>query len=134
MESHKGSCHCRTVVFEVTGNIREVHICNCSICTKKGIVHSLIDNQNLRIISGENSLSVYQCGTKEASHWFCKTCGIHVFGRPRMNPKRYTVNVRCLDHFERIFSESREVRFNGKQHPLDDRTGREIPHPHSRDA
>ena len=37
MQVHKGSCHCGAVTFEVTGTVHEVTICNCSVCTKKGM-------------------------------------------------------------------------------------------------
>jgi len=120
METYRGSCHCGKVTFEVTGKIDEVVICNCSVCTKKGIIHASADDEYFSITKGEEHLSVYRFGSEEATHCFCKVCGIHVCGRPRMDPKRNTVNIRCLDDFERILSESTQIHFDGKHHPLDD--------------
>jgi hypothetical protein len=34
--------------------------------------------------------------TKTATHYFCKHCGTHTFHRPRLNPKLWSVNARCL--------------------------------------
>jgi hypothetical protein len=36
-----------------------------------------------------------------AEHTFCKFCGIHSYGVPRVRPDRITVNARCLDNVER---------------------------------
>lgn len=120
VKNYDGSCHCGKVTFEVTGTYNEVLICDCSICTKKGIIHVGADDDHFRITSGQEYLVNYQFGSREASHFFCRACGIHVFGRPRMYPDRNTVNIRCLDDFEKILSESTQIHFDGKHHPLDD--------------
>lgn len=120
MQTYQGSCHCGAVTFEVTGTYDEVHICDCSICIKKGIIHIPVEDDHFRVTMGQEHLSNYQFGSKAASHYFCSNCGIHVFGRPRMDPNRNTVNIRCLDEFEQIMSQSRQIHFNGKHHPLDD--------------
>ena len=120
MKRYDGSCHCGKVTFEVTGTYNEVLICDCSICVKKGIIHISADDDHFRITSGRTCLTNYQFGSKEASHYFCNTCGIHVFGRPRMRPDRNTINIRCLDDFEQILKKSKQIHFDGKHHPLDD--------------
>ncbi len=120
MQTYQGSCHCGAVTFEVTGTYDEVHVCDCSICNKKGIIHIPVEDELFRITKGQEHFSNYQFGSKAASHYFCNNCGIHVYGRPRMDPKRNTVNIRCLDDFEQIMSQSRQIHFDGKHHPLDD--------------
>jgi len=47
--------------------------------------------------SGEADLALYQFGTKTAKHYFCRHCGVSPFTRPRLDPSRWAVNVRCLD-------------------------------------
>ncbi len=120
MQTYQGSCHCGAVAFEVAGAYDEVHVCDCSICAKKGIIAILVDDDHFRITMGGEHLSNYQFGSNAASHYFCSNCGIHVFGRPRMNPDINTINIRCLDEFEQIMSQSRQIHFDGKHHPLDD--------------
>ena len=119
MQTYRGSCHCGTVVFQIEAEIDQVSVCDCSICCKKGILHYPVLDEHFTLLEGRESLSLYQFGTREASHWFCNNCGIHTFGRPRMDPSRFTVNVRCLDDFDNIVQNANEKSFNGKQHPLD---------------
>ena len=119
MQTYRGSCHCGSVVFQIETEIDQVSVCDCSICCKKGILHYPVQDKHFTLIEGRESLSLYQFGTHKASHWFCNYCGIHTFGRPRMDPSRYTVNVRCLDDFDSIVENANEKSFNGKQHPLD---------------
>ena len=119
MQTYRGSCHCGTVVFEIEAEIDHVSVCDCSICCKKGILHYPVLDEHFTLLEGRESLSLYQFGTREASRWFCNNCGIHTFGRPRMDPSRFTVNVRCLDDFDNIVQNANEKSFNGKQHPLD---------------
>jgi len=96
--THRGSCHCGTVQFEVTApeHIESLD-CNCSICSKKGYIHLIVPKSKFRLISGENNLSCYTFNTGVAKHYFCKTCGISGFYIPRSNPDGYDINVRCLD-------------------------------------
>ena len=47
-----------------------------------------------------------------AKHYFCRHCGIHPFVRPRLDPTRWAVNVRCIDSVD---LSSLEVRaFDGE--------------------
>ena len=97
MPRYTGSCHCGHVRFEIDATIDRVTECNCSICSKKGILHLRVAPENFRLVSGGEHLGAYQFGTKVAKHHFCTVCGIHTFTRPRSSPNLYTVNVRCLD-------------------------------------
>jgi len=119
METYKGSCHCGSVVFEIEAYIQEFLECNCSICIKKGMFHLPVEDKNFKILKGKKNLSLYQFGTNQASHWFCKNCGIHPFGRPRTNPNRYTINLRCLERYDYIIKNISQKVFNGRDHPLD---------------
>ena len=119
METYNGSCHCGRVVFEIEARIQEILECNCSICTRKGILHLPVEDKNFRILKGKKDLSLYQFGKNQASHWFCTHCGIHPFGRPRTKPNRYTINLRCLESYDDIIKNISRKVFNGQQHPLD---------------
>jgi hypothetical protein len=99
MQTHRGSCHCGAVTFEVDANLADERIleCNCSICRKKANLHLIVDRERFRLLSGEEDLSEYRFGTQVAVHRFCRTCGIHPFYSPRSHPGMVSVNVRCLD-------------------------------------
>ncbi len=97
MKTMQGGCHCGRVRFRVTADLDGVTICNCSICTKKGILHLIVPPERFEILSGEDDLTTYTFNTGVAKHTFCRVCGIHPFYVPRSHPEGVDVNVRCLD-------------------------------------
>ena len=114
MNTYHGSCHCQRVKFTVTTTIDKVVSCNCTICTKKGVLHHRVAPQQFKLIEGQEHLSLYQFDTKEAKHYFCKTCGIHPFSNPRAAPAMYSINIRCLDDFDLESEEYEVVDFDGR--------------------
>lgn len=95
--TYGGGCHCGRVRFRVTGDLADVLDCNCSVCTKKGILHLIVPPAQFEILKGEDALTTYQFNTHTATHRFCASCGIHPFYVPRSDPDKIDVNVRCLD-------------------------------------
>ena len=109
---HSGSCHCGAIAFEVEAPRRAVvQRCNCSICTKSGFLHLIVPKSRFRLVSGEESLSIYTFNTRVAKHYFCRTCGMKPFYVPRSNPDGIDVNVNCLDPVPTDFVEE---PFNGR--------------------
>ena len=51
----------------------------------------------LRIVKGQDALSIYQFGTNTAKHYFCKHCGIYTHHQRRSNPNEYGVNAGALE-------------------------------------
>jgi hypothetical protein len=94
---HRGSCHCGRVAFELHAAIDHVVDCNCSICRRRGALWVGASDAQLRIVSGEDALTLYRFGTGTAKHYFCRHCGIHPFVRPRIAPTMWAVNARCID-------------------------------------
>ena len=92
----EGGCHCGRVRFRVTADLDGVTICNCSICTKKGIWHLIVPPKRFDLLQGASDLATYQFNTKVAKHHFCKVCGVHPFYVPRSDPDKIDVNARCL--------------------------------------
>ena len=96
--THQGGCHCGAVRFEVEAPAYlEVTDCNCSICSKSGNLHLIVDKEQFHLLQGESNLTTYTFDTQEAKHLFCKSCGIKSFYIPRSHPDGYSVNARCLD-------------------------------------
>lgn len=91
-----GACHCGAVRFTVKGPITRAMRCTCSICSAMGALWFGTDDAGLEILAGENELSLYQFGTKTAKHYFCRQCGVHPFSRPRLDPRMWAVNLRCV--------------------------------------
>jgi hypothetical protein len=108
MRTYLGSCHCGRVRFEVDADLDHVRVCDCSICRRRGaLIHRVAEDQ-LRILTPLDELTLYQWHTRTAEDWFCRTCGILPFRRPRhrtageeaasMPPfSGWSVNVRCLE-------------------------------------
>jgi len=95
--TYEGGCHCGRVRFRVRGELKGVSDCNCSMCTKKGILHWIVPPDRFELLSGGEELTTYRFHTGVARHSFCRTCGIHPFYVPRSDPDKIDVNVRCLD-------------------------------------
>ena len=97
MQTYAGACHCGRVRFRVKADLTRVTLCNCSMCTKKGIVHLIVEPHQFELLEGEGAISEYRFNTGVAVHKFCRHCGIHPFYIPRSDPDKIDVNVRCLD-------------------------------------
>jgi len=92
-----GACHCGRVRFRVRPTNLLALDCNCSICTKKGFLHLIVEAKNFELLSGTESLQTYTFNTGTAQHHFCRHCGVHPFYVPRSHPDGFDVNLRCLD-------------------------------------
>lgn len=97
MPTFTGGCHCGRVRFRVTAALDRVSECNCSICTKKGILHLIVPRDRFELLAGADELTTYEFNTRVAKHRFCRHCGIHSFYVPRSDPDKIDVNARCLD-------------------------------------
>ena len=95
--TYEGGCHCGAVRFRVVVNNHKVDDCNCSICSKKGFLHLIVNQNQFTLLQGEDVLKTYKFNTGIAQHKFCGVCGIHSFYIPRSHPDCIDVNVRCLD-------------------------------------
>src|SRR5690606_8667688 len=95
--TYQGSCHCGRVRFQLDARLDYAMECNCSICQRVGALWHGASDGNLRITAGGDELACYQFNTMTAKHYFCRHCGVHPFTRPRLDPTRWAVNVRCLE-------------------------------------
>jgi hypothetical protein len=100
MQTYRGSCHCGRVTFEAQAKLDYVVECNCSLCGKRGALWHGAKDADLKILTGEADLTLYQFGTKTARHYFCRHCGIAPLTRPRLDPTRWAFNVNCVEGVE----------------------------------
>jgi hypothetical protein len=51
------------------------------------------------MVSGESELTKYEFGSKKNHHFFCKHCGVRVFGKGNDTPigVMYGVNLGCVE-------------------------------------
>lgn len=108
MNTYQGSCHCGRVRFEVDLELDHVRSCDCSICRRRGALIHRVDEGRLRLLTPLEDLTLYQWHTRTAKDYFCPTCGILPFRRPRHRTSEelaqgmpefsgWAINVRCLD-------------------------------------
>jgi hypothetical protein len=112
--THKGSCHCGQVAFEVDGEPVNVLACNCSMCARRGSLLWFVPRDRLRLLTPEENASTYQFNKHVIKHRFCPTCGIHPYGEgvdPAGN-RVAAVNVRCLEDID--FSTLPVEHFDGR--------------------
>ncbi|MGO4449404.1 GFA family protein [Phyllobacterium sp. TAF24] len=99
--TYHGSCHCKTVRFECDVDLDAgTSKCNCSLCAKTRYWKAFIGGDALRMIAGADNLTEYQFGGKNITHFFCKTCGVKLFGRGDleiMGGVFYGLNLSVLD-------------------------------------
>jgi hypothetical protein len=110
--TYHGNCHCRNLRFEIDTVIERVTVCNCSICSKKGVLRHRVTAENFRMLAG--TPATYRFGTRIAQHHYCPDCGIHLFARPRTAPHLHAVNVRCRDNFDLTTAKPEMVPYDGR--------------------
>ena len=120
-EQHRGACHCGAVRFEVTlsDGLRSASRCTCSFCAMRGAVAVTAPLDGLRLVQGEDLLTLYQFNTRTAKHYFCSVCGIYTHHQRRSDPNEYGVNVACLEGVS-PFDFPQVIVHNGVVHPSDD--------------
>jgi hypothetical protein len=103
-KTHKGSCHCGAVKFEVElEEGKPGSRCNCSICTKTNVFSALGKPSSMSLLAGEENLAVYEWGAKISKRYFCKTCGVACFGKGHLaevGGDYVSVNLNCLDDLD----------------------------------
>jgi hypothetical protein len=112
MQTYQGGCHCGRVRFKVTADLSTIAECNCSICTKKGIWHLIVPQENFELLRGHKDLTTYTFNTGVAKHTFCRHCGMHPFYVPRSDPDKIDVNARCIDDID--ITAIKPVPFDGR--------------------
>ena len=123
MKTMEGGCHCGRVRFRVTADLDQVTECNCSVCTKKGILHLIVPPERFELLSGRDDLATYTFNTGVAKHTFCKHCGMHPFYVPRSDPDKIDVNVRCIDDID--VATIRLKQFDGRH--WEEAMGKDVP-------
>jgi hypothetical protein len=94
--THQGSCHCRSVRFEIRAPR--------TLVAKEGpgkiqYRHTETKSSNFRVVRGQSSLKTYYVKNLDdrGAHAFCDRCGCHVLFAPSKNSTRLQINVNCID-------------------------------------
>ena len=117
---HRATCHCGAVELEVTltDGLATARRCDCSFCARRGAIAVSAPLSGVRIVKGEDNLTLYTFNTGTAKHYFCKTCGIYMYHRRRSNPNEFGVNLYAIEGMEP--KDFEPVHWNdGVNHPSD---------------
>ncbi|TMV94698.1 GFA family protein [Thioclava sp. BHET1] len=97
MVTHRGSCLCGAVRYEITGPMRPSVACHCSQCRKSSGHYwsaTQVDAGQLAI-SGDEALRWYR-SSAQAERGFCSQCGSSLFWR-KDGEARVSVGSGTLD-------------------------------------
>ena len=102
MKTHKGSCHCGAVRYEVTADFTESMRCNCSHCKRKGFLLAFVPVDAFVLLTGKDDQTTYHFNKHHIDHKFCKTCGVQSFayGGDGNGNYMYAINLNCLEDFD----------------------------------
>ncbi|KAF9049077.1 Mss4-like protein [Panaeolus papilionaceus] len=99
----KGSCLCKTVKYEVTGEPITFRVCHCINCRKSSgsafMSNLFFTSKQIKVLSGEEKLKVYtdrdtSSGNALNRH-FCTECGSNVFLQP-VNPQAIAGDIKLI--------------------------------------
>ncbi|KAK9774782.1 putative CENP-V/GFA domain-containing protein [Seiridium cardinale] len=109
-KTYRGNCHCKAHVYEINlPEIKSVGACNCSSCTKKGILWNYSKYSDLTWAKGdESSLADYTFGKKGMHYKFCPTCGVTLYCVGYFEPPKpgenkepvFALNVRAIQDLD----------------------------------
>jgi hypothetical protein len=102
-KTHRGSCHCGAVTFEVELDATTGGRCNCSICTKLGVTGSIVKPAAFTQRTGTDAVGIYEWGYKVSRRHFCRQCGVHCFAYghlAELGGDYVSINLNCLDDID----------------------------------
>jgi hypothetical protein len=99
MKVSKLTCHCGSVEIKLLlpNGLENLRRCNCSICSRKNALVADVKMENLKILKGEELLSLYTFNTHKAKHYFCSKCGIYTHHQRRLSPSEFGFNISCIE-------------------------------------
>jgi hypothetical protein len=97
MKTYQGGCHCGQVRYEVSTDLARVIECNCTICSKHGLLLTFVPAEQFKKISGEPKEYLFY--KQKIHHLFCTACGVESYAHAdgRDGKLAYAINVRCLE-------------------------------------
>ena len=104
------SCHCGAVRLEVNAELESVTECNCSTCSRWGMLNWKVPSKAVRLATPSTGMGTYYWRfANEGFHW-CRNCGTPMY---RSWPHdTITLNARCIEGID-IFDLKRN-QFDGK--------------------
>ncbi|MEP5728116.1 MAG: GFA family protein [Sulfitobacter sp.] len=117
------TCHCGAVKIAATlpNGLGDVGRCTCSFCARRQAAAVTATTASLRVLKGDDTLSLYTWGTGTAQHYFCKICGIYTHHQRRSDPTQCGINLGCIDGVK-TWEHEPIPWTDGVNHPADRKT------------
>jgi hypothetical protein len=97
---HKGSCLCRSVEYEIAGEIGDFGYCHCTSCRKaSGTAHAAnapVQRSDFRLLKGAYVLREFESSTGRV-RVFCGQCGSPVYAYLRGDIEVIRIRLGTLD-------------------------------------
>lgn len=87
--SQRGSCLCKRVTYEITGELTDVLNCHCSMCRKLHAAafrtRAKVSTRDWKTLTGAELIKIYVSSPGE-HRGFCTECGSTIFSKFDANP------------------------------------------------
>ena len=95
-----GSCLCGKITFEITGPIKDIVMCHCSLCRKAQgsafATNANVATKDFKFKSGEDNLSGYEA-TPGQTKFFCTTCGSPIMSQQVDRPDNIRIRLGTIE-------------------------------------
>ena len=113
--STRGACHCRSVRLFLDEAPHEVVACDCSLCSRRGMLWAISPEANSTV---DGNTEGYSWGDEHISFHHCPKCGCTTHWQSLSGSHKMGVNVRLLDGFSESTDQGNSSYSFGEQ-PLD---------------
>jgi hypothetical protein len=97
---YKGSCLCGKVKVELSGGIKDIIHCHCSLCRKNSgtayATNGFVNTSELKVLDPENVLKFYEFKPGKKRH-FCSNCASPIFSSNLDNPAQVRIRLGIID-------------------------------------
>ncbi|QQX78893.1 GFA family protein [Shewanella sp. KX20019] len=97
---YSGQCLCGEVKVKITGAIREIIHCHCSLCRKNSgsayATNGFVATEDFTITIGANALTSFSFKLGRERH-FCQHCGSPIYSSNAQDPSRVRIRLGLLD-------------------------------------
>jgi hypothetical protein len=98
--TYRGSCLCKAIAYEVSGELGDFGYCHCTSCRKaSGSAHAAnapVDRARFRFLQGAEHLREYESSPGKYRA-FCPTCGSPIYARVDKRPDVLRLRLGSLD-------------------------------------
>ncbi len=97
---YHGSCLCGKIKFTISGVIKDIVCCHCSLCRKaQGSAYATNANVEIKKFnfeSGEDNLTAYNSSSAQIKY-FCKTCGSPIMSKNTSSPENIRIRLGTIE-------------------------------------